>query len=196
MSGPELHVVIEVGARPERLWFEAPPEPWPSFVRLWGSTSEEDVARFVVLVSTYGRSGGEPASSIQDVLDDFPHVLPGGIAVVSDEHAVMPSCCCGLEHWPEWRQFLTTGQSPWTGHDPAPLLERRATNARLDAPLEPAEFHSGGTTLLQTAPPNKPLKQTAAPRRDHDRLPLAGGDVPRAGSSLPATSPFPDAAAA
>jgi hypothetical protein len=33
---------------------------------------------------------------------------------------------------------------------------------------------------------NKPLKQTAAPRRDHQRLPLARGEVPRARSSPPA----------
>jgi hypothetical protein len=57
------------------------------------------------------------------MLTEFPHVLPGGIGVVSDERAIMPSCCCGLEHWHEWREVLTTGHSPWTGHDPAPLVE-------------------------------------------------------------------------
>jgi hypothetical protein len=46
------------------------------------------------------------------------------------------------------------------------------------------------------APPNKPLKQTAAPRRELYRRPLARGDLPRARSSPPDTSPFPDAAAA
>jgi hypothetical protein len=49
---------------------------------------------------------------------------------------------------------------------------------------------------LERRPPNKPLKQTAAPRRDHHRLPLARGEVPRARSSPPDTSAFPDAAAA
>jgi hypothetical protein len=43
---------------------------------------------------------------------------------------------------------------------------------------------------------NKPLKQTAARHRDVRRLPLARGDVPRARSSLPATSAFRGAAAA
>jgi hypothetical protein len=49
---------------------------------------------------------------------------------------------------------------------------------------------------LRDAPPNKPLKQTAAPRRDHNRLPLARGEVPQARSSLPDSSWFVDAAAA
>ena len=123
MSGPELHVVVEIGAKPDQLWFEPPAEPWPRFVRLWGATPEDHVALFLVVASTYGRVGREPAASIDHVLTDFPHVLPGGVGVVSDERAVMPSCCCGLEHWSEWRQFLTNGQSPWTGHDPAPLVE-------------------------------------------------------------------------
>jgi hypothetical protein len=45
-------------------------------------------------------------------------------------------------------------------------------------------------------PPNEPLKQKAAPRRELGRLPLAGGEVPRARSYLPGSSAFPDAAAA
>jgi len=45
-------------------------------------------------------------------------------------------------------------------------------------------------------PPNKLLKQTAAPRRDLCCLPLARGEVPRARSSLPDAPRFPDAAAA
>jgi len=45
-------------------------------------------------------------------------------------------------------------------------------------------------------PPNKPLKQTAAPRRDLRRPLVARGEIPRARSSLPVTLPFADAAAA
>lgn len=116
-------MVVEIGARVGRLWFEPPTEPWPRFVRLWGATPRDHVELFLVVASTYGRAGREPAASVDDVLADFPHVLPGGIGVVLDERAIMPSCCCGLEHWSEWRRFLTTGQSPWTGHDPAPLVE-------------------------------------------------------------------------
>jgi hypothetical protein len=93
------------------------------FVRLWGSATAHDVALFMAVASSYGRDPDDPAASIEDVLVDFPHVLPGGVSVVSTERAVMPGCCCGLEHWSEWRHILTTGRSPWTGHDPAPLVE-------------------------------------------------------------------------
>jgi hypothetical protein len=55
---------------------------------------------------------------------------------------------------------------------------------------------SHGFRWVGTSPPNKPLKQTAAPRRDCNLLPLARGEVPRARSSLADTSRFADAAAA
>ncbi len=122
MSGPQLQVFVEIGAPPDQTWFEPPAEPWPRFVRLWGSMSADEVALFLVVASTYG-STDEPATSIEAVLADFPQVLPGGIGVVWDQRSVMPSCCCGLEHWTEWQNVLTTGQSPFTGHDPSPLVE-------------------------------------------------------------------------
>lgn len=125
-SLPELHVVVEIGVRPDQLWFDPPPEPWPQSVRLWAATLEDEVALFLVTASTYGRVGiDSEATSVEQVLADFPRVLPGGVAVVSDERAVMPSCCCGLEHWHDWRKFLVTGHTPWMGHDPTPLLEAR-----------------------------------------------------------------------
>jgi hypothetical protein len=123
MSDPELHVVVEIGTRPERLWFHPPADPWPHFVRLWGSSTVSEVELFLVVASTYGRASGSPASSIAEVLAEFPDVLPGGIGAILDGQSVMPSCCCGLESWPEWQEVLITGQSPWTGHDPAPLVE-------------------------------------------------------------------------
>ena len=75
------------------------------------------------VISTYGHGEIEPASSAKAVLTDIPHVLPGGIAVLAAERQILPSCCCGLETWTEWEKILATGQSPWTGHDPAPLVE-------------------------------------------------------------------------
>src|SRR6188768_2174419 len=49
---------------------------------------------------------------------------------------------------------------------------------------------------LALAPPNKPLKQSAAPCLPNQRLPLARGEVPRARPSPPDAFRFPDAAAA
>ncbi|MFC4310524.1 hypothetical protein ACFPN2_15645 [Steroidobacter flavus] len=53
----------------------------------------------------------------------FPKILPGGLAAVGADHTVLPSCCCGLETWKEWLNVLYGGGPPWTGHDPAPLVE-------------------------------------------------------------------------
>ena len=50
-------------------------------------------------------------------------VLPGGLQAVDGDREVNPSCCCGLEDWRDWIEFVRSGQSPWLGHDPAPWLE-------------------------------------------------------------------------
>ena len=120
---PELHAVVEVDSLPERLWVPLPPKPWPGFVRLSGSTPVEHVALLVAVVSSYGANSEEPATSVEALLNNFPQILPGGIAVVSSDSVIMPGCCCGLDGWPEWRKVLTEGLSPWTGHDPSPVVE-------------------------------------------------------------------------
>ena len=121
--GPELHAVVEVDLRPEGSWVALPREPWPRFVRLAGSATDSDIALLVGVASSYGRTDQRAAESARALLADFPHVLPGGIAVVAPERSIFPGCCCGLEGWPDWRHVLETGAGPWTGHDPAPLVE-------------------------------------------------------------------------
>lgn len=122
-SEPAIHAVVEVGIREAGLWVELPAKPWPDFIRLWGSASPSDVAFFLAVLSSYGRSDDVAAGSADELLSDFPDILPGGLAVISSTRNIMPSCCCGLEHWSEWKRVLQDGQSPWTGHDPAPLVE-------------------------------------------------------------------------
>jgi hypothetical protein len=123
ISKPEIHAVVEVAVRTDGIWVELPPEPWPPFVRLCASTSSSDIALLVAVLSSYGHSSGAPAASAQALLDHFPAILPGGLAVVSTDRQIMPSCCCGLETWTEWTRVITLGKSPWTGHDPGPLVE-------------------------------------------------------------------------
>jgi hypothetical protein len=123
VTSAELHAVVEVAVTTESLWFPLPRQPWPQFVRLSGSTSPTDVAVFLVVASSYGRGDSAPAASPEALLHDFPQVLPGGIAVVTPERGVFPGCCCGLESWTEWKQIVPTGFTPWTGHDPSPLVE-------------------------------------------------------------------------
>jgi hypothetical protein len=124
-SCPEIHAVAELAAVDgNRLWFELPPEPWPHFVRLCRAASEKEVALVVRMLCCYGRPQEEPVQSAEEDLEaTFPIALPGGLAVVSGDRLVAPSCCCGLETWHEWQRVLSGGGSPWTGHDPAPLVE-------------------------------------------------------------------------
>ena len=119
-SSPAIHAVVEVAIREECVWSAPPERPWPEFVRLWHATSGAHVSLVVGTLSSYGAE----AKSSEQLVEEFPDVLPGGLAVVTSDVEIMPSCCCGLEHWREWEQVLATGQSPWTGHDPAPLVER------------------------------------------------------------------------
>jgi hypothetical protein len=74
------------------------------------------------VMSTYGKDD-TPAASPAALLADFPNALPGGLAVISADREILPSCCCGLESWSEWEKVLVAGHVPWTGHDPAPLVE-------------------------------------------------------------------------
>lgn len=119
----EIQAVVEVVIDTKEMWVPLPPEPWPRFVRLSGSTSPEEVALVVGVLSSYGRADQEPAATAGSLCADFPGVLPGGLAVVSSDREIWPGCCSGLERWREWIEFLVDGQSPWTGHDPAPLVE-------------------------------------------------------------------------
>jgi hypothetical protein len=67
------------------------------------------------------------ASTIADVLFGIiaaeSLVLLGGLQVSCGQLAINPSCCCGLEDWREWQEYLVSGESPWMGHDPTPRLE-------------------------------------------------------------------------
>lgn len=60
---------------------------------------------------------------LEQILEAEDLILPGGIQVISEEKVIAPSCCCGLETWREWVEFLETGESPWLGHDPSPWVE-------------------------------------------------------------------------
>jgi hypothetical protein len=45
-------------------------------------------------------------------------IASGGMSFSRDAVRIEPACCCGLESWTEWREFLQSGASPWMGHSP------------------------------------------------------------------------------
>jgi hypothetical protein len=62
----------------------------------------------------------------------------------------------------------------------SPVPPEPSTEARSRTLLIIGPPGSRTNVVPDEAPPNKPLKQTAAARRDQHRLPLARGEVPRA----------------
>lgn len=125
---PEIHAVVEVIAHDGAPWFDLPPEPWPEFVRLSRASTEAEVALLVATLCHYGRGDDEPADSAEALAKTFSRILPGGFAVIGNGQTFFPGCCCGLEMWQEWLNVVSSGQGPWTGHDPAMLIEVKDGN--------------------------------------------------------------------
>jgi hypothetical protein len=122
-SEPQIHAVVEVAVDDEKTWVNLPPKPWPSFIRLSGQSTANEVAFLVGTLSSYGTSNQTPAKSPEELVRTFPKILPGGFASVDDTQTIYPSCCSGLENWSDWLDVLSSGESPWMGHDPAPFIE-------------------------------------------------------------------------
>jgi hypothetical protein len=70
-------------------------------------------------------------------------ILPGGLRVRDvSGRTIAPSCCCGLEDWREWLEFLRTGKSPFLGHDPAQGIEHLGDVIRVVSfPAEGTEYY-------------------------------------------------------
>ena len=130
-SSPQIHAFVEVDGHVDGSWPQLPPQPWPTVVRLERSTCLSDVALVVAVGSSYGRNSETPATSGRDLVSDFPAILPGGLGVVAEDQQILPGCCCGLEAWRDWLNILPDGRAPWTGHDPAPLVEATSTVIRV-----------------------------------------------------------------
>ena len=145
-SSPQLHAVMEVPFEEDSEWISLPPKPWPRYIRLWRETPPEAVAVVVCVVSWWGAES--KASSAEALVKDFPRGLPGGFAAVDQEQVIGPSCCCGLEGWKEWLDILTTGQSPWMGHDPAPFVEVQGEQVCVWADGGLGGKHRGGSPVV------------------------------------------------
>jgi hypothetical protein len=124
LSEPRLIAVIESPPKASPFVGDVPPQPWPSFVRLFGQSSDGDVALVVAQLAQYGQRGGG-RQSIEALVRKFPTIVAGGLAAEDGRTTVHPSCCCGLESWRDWHGLLSDGHQPWLGHDPSPWVEKR-----------------------------------------------------------------------
>lgn len=114
--------------------------PWPipkfkplSMIHLCGEMTYPEIGLVFAQLAKYNQI--ELAKKKQTVLEQILEieslVLPGGIQIVSEDKVIPPSCCCGLETWREWIDFLQTGHSPWLGHDPSPWVEHQGNIIRI-----------------------------------------------------------------
>lgn len=139
-------------------WSVGPVPPWPALpdehvgpIRLWAATNERETGTVIrhlaarndsldrVLVGTeadeaLARLFARPAEEIvarTAAVDELS--LSGGILVrdTRDGREIRPGCCSALEDWVEWIRFERTGETPWTGHDPDPWLEREGEIVRV-----------------------------------------------------------------
>lgn len=101
-------------------------EPTDKFIRLYAATSFANVGRVVLqLAMSCGVESFLSAEAVlQTIMAEPTWILPGGLRVRDvNGRTIAPSCCCGLEDWRAWLDFLNSGKSPFLGHDPAQGIE-------------------------------------------------------------------------
>ena len=128
-SSFQLQAVVEAPCFQEEFvcpWDLQIPEPL-SWIRLSGEMTDQEIGSIVAQLVQYNQLdfSGESHMVLDRILNAESLILPGGLQAVFDDQTIFPSCCCGLETWREWQAFLTTGNSPWLGHDPSPWVEAK-----------------------------------------------------------------------
>jgi hypothetical protein len=97
-----------------------------SWIRLSAEMTQPEIGAFFAQLAGYNRI--DRSQSRDEILAAMiaadSLVLAGGIQATFEEQVISPSCCCGLEGWRDWQDFLQTGETPWLGHDPSPWLEQ------------------------------------------------------------------------
>lgn len=118
-----------------------------SMIRLWGEMTYPEIGLVFAQLAEYNQVElvNDKQAVLEQILEAESLILPGGIQVISEQKIISPSCCCGLETWREWMDFLETGESPWLGHNPSPWVESQGDIVRVwsDGGSEPTNhaFH-------------------------------------------------------
>jgi len=127
MSSPfQLQAVIEFYG------LDATVCPWEiaeidgSWLRLSAEMMQPEIGLFFAQLANYNQIDLSQTKEaiLKKILGADSLILAGGIQAMFKEQEISPSCCCGLEGWREWQNFLETGGTPWLGHDPSPWLEQ------------------------------------------------------------------------
>jgi hypothetical protein len=134
-SSFQLHAVIEFYG------FDAESAcPWSvadlgesRWIRLSAEMAEAEIGAFFAQLVSYNQidRSGSRDRIFQEILMSDGLALAGGIQAISGDQTISPSCCCGLEGWRDWQNFVRTGHTPWLGHDPSPWIERVGDRVRI-----------------------------------------------------------------
>jgi hypothetical protein len=134
-SSFQLHAVIEFYG------FDAESAcPWAvadvgrlRWMRLSAEMAGEEIGAFFAQLVGYNQidRSGSLDRILQEIVISDGLVLAGGIQAISGDTIISPSCCCGLERWRDWQDFLRSGSTPWLGHDPSPWIERVGDRVRI-----------------------------------------------------------------
>ena len=95
-------------------------------IRLSAEMSQPEIGLFFAQLVRYNRIDFSESQEaiLKEILAADGLALAGGIQAIFEEQVISPSCCCGLEGWREWQDFLKTNKTPWLGHDPSPWIEQ------------------------------------------------------------------------
>lgn len=140
---PTLEAVVESPNPRIETWVPLPePSPFYKMIRLSASASPEEVAMIVAQLTYYKR--GAPALTMEQVVRESFHILPGGLQAVDGDVVIEPSCCCGLEEWRDWLDLLEGGPSPgWA------TIRHPGSKRKMIASLFTLTGVSGRTIVLQ-----------------------------------------------
>ena len=96
------------------------------WIRLSAEMSQSEIGLFFAQLAVYNQIdlSENREAILKEILEADGLALAGGIQAVFEEQVISPSCCCGLEGWREWQDFLKTNETPWLGHDPSPWIEQ------------------------------------------------------------------------
>jgi hypothetical protein len=123
----QLHAVIEAPCSQDECIFPWDVPIFDSFsrIRLSGQMTCPEIGLVFAQLARYNQIdlSGDRQIVLKQILEAENLVLPGGIQAVWASKVIPPSCCCGLETWRDWQEFLKTGETPWLGHGPSPWLE-------------------------------------------------------------------------